>query len=230
MRLAAIYSFNNGEKFVSERYPHLLDEIRAAIKAINEREYKTKESLENTRSGRLLYSPIGLNQAFKEQLLGKAGWTPVRVPCDYPTKFYLKDYELRRSNKGAFREMDFVKEKLGVEVQFGKYAFMVYNVCAKMTIFKNLGHIEFGIEIVPVKAFAAEMSSGVSYFEQFVWDLETRGVSDIDIPVLILGIDAVDGTHSEKPVKRLQASKASASAKAVKHRPGPPPKARKIGS
>lgn len=86
--------------------------------------------------------------------------------------------------------MDFVKEKLGVEVQFGKYAFMVYNVCAKMTIFRNLGVIDMGVEIVPVKQFADEMSTGVSYFEQFVWDLKNRGVSDIDIPVLILGIDA----------------------------------------
>ena len=86
--------------------------------------------------------------------------------------------------------MDFVKSKLGVEVQFGKYAFMVYNVCAKMTIFKNLQHIDCGIEIVPVKAFANEMSTGVSYFEQFLWDLEVRGVSNIDIPVLIIGIDA----------------------------------------
>lgn len=84
--------------------------------------------------------------------------------------------------------MDFVKEKLGVEVQFGKYAFMVYNVCAKMTIFKNLRHIDTGIEIVPMKEFAADMSSGVSYYEQFVWDLDQRGVSDIDIPVLILGV------------------------------------------
>ncbi len=33
-------------------------------------------------------------------------------------------------------------------------------------------------------------STGVSYFEQFVWDLETRGVSNIDIPVLVLGITA----------------------------------------
>jgi len=33
------------------------------------------------------------------------------------------------------------------------------------------------------------MSTGVSYFEQFVWDLEQRGVSDIDIPVLVLGIN-----------------------------------------
>ena len=84
--------------------------------------------------------------------------------------------------------MDFVKESLGIEVQFGKYSFMVYNVVAKMTIFKNLGVIEAGIEIVPVKQLAVQMSSGVSYFEQFTWDLEKRGVSNIDTPVLILGI------------------------------------------
>ena len=66
---------------------------------------------------------------------------------------------------------------------------MVYNVCAKMTIFHNLVYIDAGIEIVPVKSFATDMSTGVSYFEQFVWDLKTRGIADIDIPVLIFGID-----------------------------------------
>lgn len=59
-----------------------------------------------------------------------------------------------------------------------------------MTIFRNLGFIDTGIEIVPVKAFAEEMSTGVSYFEQFIWDLESRSVADIDVPVLILGIGA----------------------------------------
>jgi len=59
-----------------------------------------------------------------------------------------------------------------------------------MTIFHKLGYIDCGIEIVPVKSFADQMSTGVSYFEQFVWDLEHRGVSDIDIPVLVLGVDA----------------------------------------
>jgi hypothetical protein len=44
------------------------------------------------------------------------------------------------------------------------------------------------IEIVPIKDFANDMSTGVSYFEQFVWDLQQRGVSNIDIPVLILGV------------------------------------------
>lgn len=115
-------------------------------------------------------------------------WTNRKVDCEYPTTHYLEDYTIRASLKGAYRDMDFVKEGLGVEVQFGKYSFMVYNVCAKMTIFRNLEIIDCGIEIVPVKALALEMSSGVSYFEQFVWDLESRGTADIDIPVLILAL------------------------------------------
>lgn len=45
---------------------------------------------------------------------------------------------------------------------------MVYNVCAKMTIFSNLDIINVGVEIVGVHELAASMSSGVSYFEQFV--------------------------------------------------------------
>jgi hypothetical protein len=59
-----------------------------------------------------------------------------------------------------------------------------------MTIFNRLGFIAAGVEIVPIKELAESMSTGVSYFEQFVWDLENRGVSNIDIPVLIYGISA----------------------------------------
>ncbi len=94
-----------------------------------------------------------------------------------------------RAHHRGYREIDFVKEKLGVEVQFGKYAFMVYNVLAKMTIFHKRGIIEAGVEIVPMRRLAAEMSTGVSYFEQMKADLESRGVADLDIPVIVLGID-----------------------------------------
>src|SRR6266705_1113577 len=139
--------------------------------------------------GRMLYSPASLNRAFKAGFKEK-NWVSVKIECEYPTEFYMAGYKPKTLRSGAFREMDFLKDRLGIEVQFGKYAFMVYNVCAKMTIFHKLGHINHGIEIVPVKAFADEMSTGVSYFEQFVWDLESRGVSNIDIPVMILGIDA----------------------------------------
>jgi hypothetical protein len=58
-----------------------------------------------------------------------------------------------------------------------------------MTIFHNHNIIDAGIEIVPTKNMADQMSSGVSYFEQIKWDLENRGVADIDIPVIVMGID-----------------------------------------
>ena len=187
MRIAGAYSFNNGAKAVSEKYSDLLVEIQTSIENIDAKACKNKESKEKTMPGQILYSPVELNNCFKKQLFQK-GWQKVRVDCDYPTKFYSNDYKPKALRRGAFREMDFVKRMLGVEVQFGKYSFMVYNVAAKMTIFRNLGYIDMGVEIVPIKELAEEMSSGVSYFEQFVWDLEKRGVSDIDIPVLIWGI------------------------------------------
>lgn len=137
--------------------------------------------------GRMLYNPRSLNKSVS-QVFAARGWQKHRVACEYSNAYYTPNYQPASPQMAAYREMDFIKNRLGVEVQFGKYAFMVYNVCAKMTIFNRLGVIDAGVEIVPVKEFAAHMSTGVSYFEQFVWYLEQRGVADIDIPVLILGI------------------------------------------
>lgn len=189
VRIAAQYSFKTGLDQITLSYPHLLAEVEAAIRAVDASKAKTKLNGEKTKVGRMLYSPVALNKAFQKELYPK-GWKNQSVDCEYPTTHYLEDYDIRSSLKGAFRDVDFVKDGLGVEAQFGMDSLMVCSVCAKMTIFRNLGLINCGIEIVPVKALALEMSSGVSYFEQFVWDLETRGVADIDIPVLILGIDA----------------------------------------
>ncbi len=187
MKIAGIYSFNNGREIIKAQYATELREIEQIIAAVDSEKHKTKTSREKTMPGKKLYSPRALNKAFKIQFEG-FGWRNHRVTCEYPTQYYVGGHQSDTSFSGAFREMDFVKNRVGIEMQFGKYAFMVYNVCAKMTIFHKLDVIDAGIEIVPVKQFAAEMSTGVSYFEQFVWDLEQRGVADIDIPVLILGI------------------------------------------
>lgn len=190
MIVGGIYSFNKGKEIIEANYAKELAEIIEVIQSVDASTYKTKVSKEKTMPGKLLFRPSGLNKAFKTRFV-KIGWeASIRVRCDYPSQFYTSDYLPPSVTQNAFREIDFVKNRLGVEVQFGKYAFMVYNVCAKMTIFHNEGFIDAGVEIVPLKELASEMSSGVSYFEQFVWDLEHRGVSNIDIPVLILGLAA----------------------------------------
>lgn len=188
MQVVGIYSFNGGQAVIQQHYADYYHEVLEVIAAVDARTYRTKLSAEKTMLGKSLYSPPAINRAFKAAFAA-AGWTSnIRVPAHYTDQYYVEGYQPAATGKGAFRELDFVKGKLGVEVQLGKYAFMVYNVCAKMTIFRNLGFINAGIEIVPVKEFAKQMSTGVSYFEQFVWDLEQRGVSNIDIPVLILGV------------------------------------------
>lgn len=202
MIVAARYSFNGGQEAVAARYPHLLAEIEAAITAVDAEQHRTKLSKEKTMMGQMLYSPVALNAAIKAQLV-PLGWINRRVECVYSSEYYTEEYRKTVTENVGFRDMDFVKESLGVEIQFGKYSFMVYNVAAKMTIFRNLGFIDTGIEVVPVKHFALQMSSGVSYFEQFTWDLEQRGVSNIDVPVLILGIDSETNTNERRPRKRV---------------------------
>lgn len=202
MIVAGIYSFNRGREIIEQQYTDELREVIEVIASVQSADHKVKESKEKTMPGRLLYSPSALNSNFKQHF-GEKGWVSHRIVCDYPTQYYTAEYQPSLTSAGAFREIDFVKNRVGVEVQFGKYAFMVYNVCAKMTIFHNLDFIDVGIEIVPIKDFANEMSTGVSYFEQFVWDLEQRGVSNIDIPVLVLGVMADKTTQPTEPVPPL---------------------------
>ncbi len=187
MIIAGVYSFKGGKEVLEADFASELHDIEDVIAAVDAAKHRVKASKEKTMVGRNLYSPISLNKAFKDEFK-KREWEQIRIFCEYPAQYYAPGYTPAQSVKGAFREMDFVKRKIGIEVQFGKYAFMVYNVAAKMTIFHNHGIIDVGVEIVPIKELADEMSTGVSYFEQFVWDLEHRGVADIDIPVLILGI------------------------------------------
>lgn len=100
---------------------------------------QTKVSAEQTMKGRMLYSPKALNAAFKAAFIAR-GWASKKIVCEYTSEYYTDDYKQRlqrlpqplqpkRKTSTPFREMDFVKDQLGVEVQFGKYAFMVYNVC-----------------------------------------------------------------------------------------------------
>ena len=189
MIVAAEYSFNHGAAIIARRWRTELEEIYKIISKVDAVRCRTKVSREKTMPGKLLNDPKALNREFKSEFF-RLNWSNQRVKCLYSNEFYRPGYRKKAGVKSAFREMDFLKNKLGVEVQFGKYAFMVYNVCAKMTIFHKLGHINAGVEVVPMKSFADQMSTGISYFEQFVWDLEHRGVADIDIPVLILGIAA----------------------------------------
>jgi len=184
MEIIATYSFNKGKECIEKTHKKELEELETIISSVDAMQCKTKKSEEKTMKGKMLYSPRAMNRLFKKTLKD-SGWTVGK-------RIYLKTTvpEIGETHEG-YREIDAVKNNLGVEIQFGKYAFMVYNVAAKMTIFSKHGVIDSGIEIVPMGTLQKEMSTGVSTFQQIKTDLECRGVSNIDIPVLVLGIDYI---------------------------------------
>ncbi len=130
MTILGKYSFAGGEAYINHTSSALFKEIEEAIQVVDASTCLIKESKEKTMVGKMLYSPIALNEAFGAFLYPR-GWSHVKEHCTYSTDYYVGGYKPEERKVYPFRDMDFVKEKLGIEVQFGKYAFMVYNVCAK---------------------------------------------------------------------------------------------------
>ncbi len=189
MKLAGVYSHKGGAEEIASVFPDLLAEIKGVIRSVDISTSRAGRIRGKTQRRRASSRPRAVCRAIRAALRQAAGWRLVRIERA-PAAVGPRRVRTRHSGGIGFRDLGFAKRRLGVHAQFLKPAPAVCSVCAHMTIFHKLGYIDCGIEIVPVKSFADQMSTGVSCFEQFVWDLEHRGVSDIDVPVLVLGVDA----------------------------------------
>lgn len=192
MKIVAVYSFNRGKDVVEAQFHNELHEIKQAITEVDAAEARVKESREKTMPGRMLYSPVALNFALLDNRLYKQGWKKPRI--DYRTAVPETGEEYK-----GFIEGDGVKNGLGLEIQFGKYAFLGWDVLGKMPIFAQRNYFSAGVEVVPMRSFIrGQMSTGIGCFEQIKGILEYRGASNLDIPVLLLGI-APDVSGDEQP-------------------------------
>ena len=95
-------------------------------------------------------------------------------------------------------QVDFTRDKILVEVQFGNYAFMFYDM-AKFQYFFNENKAEVGVEIVPCNALKRQMSSGVSFGEQLVYDIERLRRTFPAVPVKVMLIDVDEAPSADPP-------------------------------
>lgn len=116
MRIAGIYSFKGGQEIVEAKFAAEMREIEAIVGAVDGQSHKVKLSKEKTMPGKMLYKPASLNRAFHHEFVIRGWQDKNRLYCNYPTSFYLPQYTPSLSLTGAFREMDFIKSRLGVEV------------------------------------------------------------------------------------------------------------------
>ncbi|MFA7361955.1 MAG: BglII/BstYI family type II restriction endonuclease [Candidatus Kapaibacterium sp.] len=203
MKIAQKYSHLNGEEYLIVHHKNLYKEITDTIKSINASKFMTKESKEKTKTGKMLYSPIELNKALNEKFK-RLNWTERRYKYYITTdrkilpELILIPYNKQKeflNKKGikepisSYKQTDFVKDEIAVEVQFGKYAFVAFDLFVKHLLFYSGGVINLGIEVLPTKKMQSQMSSGVAYYEGEVYNVLRHGRNNPPVPLLILGIE-----------------------------------------
>lgn len=173
------YSHLGGLEILKLRYSPIEKEIDEIIRSIKITT-RDKVSKEKTMKGKRLYSPIAMNRAFKREF-HKRNYKELK-------DFYDIDAYEKKHKIKAFKQIDFLKERVLVEVQFGKYAFMFYDL-AKFQYFYNKNQADVGVEIVPCYYLHKEMSTGVSYGEQLVYDIERLQRNFPSVPIKVIFID-----------------------------------------
>ncbi len=203
MNIAQQYSHLNGLEFLLVHKPDLWKEIEAVVRAVDADKCRTKVSKEKGIEGKLLYSPIDMNSSFKS-LLRESNWNESRVSY-WVTKseklirktLTLDPEEQKRHIEDAgeepifsYNQTDFVKDRVAVEVQFGKYAFVAYDLFVKHLAFYVGDRIDLGIEILPMKSLQREMSSGVPYYEGEFYNVVRQGRGVPAVPLILIGVEA----------------------------------------
>ena len=202
MKIAQEYSHLNGKEYLIVHHKKTLKEIYDVITSIDANKHRTKESKEKTKKGNLVYNPSTLNLEFKKLLYGK-GWEERRrdffVSTDPNTVKLLEPLEFADQKKllqemnhplyDSYNQTDFVKNKIAVEVQLGKYFAVTYDLFVKHLSFYSGQIIDVGIEIVPTKNMQRFMSSGPPWFEKEIHNVLRHGRTNPPVPLLILGIE-----------------------------------------
>jgi len=203
MKIAQRYSHLNGEEYLIVHHRKLYKEIVKVIENINAADYRTKESKEKTMPGEMLYSPIDLNKSFNIKF-NELGWHETRYQYFITTdqkilpELITLPYEKQKEfliSKGisepisSYKQTDFVKDQIAVEVQFGKYAFVAFDLFVKHLLFYSGGIINLGIEVLPTKKMQSHMSSGVAYYEGEVYNILRHCRNNPPVPLLIIGIE-----------------------------------------
>lgn len=203
MKIVETYSHLNGLEFLLVHKPKLWTEIQSVISRVDAEMCKTKVSKEERTKGKIFYSPVAMNANFKK-LLKIRDWEESRVSywVTRSEKLIRKTLtmlpeEQKKEIKAAgevpiysYNQTDFVKDRVAVEVQFGKYSFVAYDLFVKHLAFYVGDRIDVGIEILPMKTLQNQMSSGVPYYEGEIYNVVRQGRGVPAVPLVIIGIEA----------------------------------------
>lgn len=201
MRIVEMYSHLNGYEHILVHRPGTWDDITEAVHQTDAEACRVKVSKEKGMKGQMLLSPSELNQSFKSLFVAR-GWDESRVTYwvsadervirktltlpveEQKEQIIAAGYRPIRS----YNQTDFVKDRIAVEVQFGKYSFVAYDLFVKHMAFYVGDQIDVGVEILPMKEMSEQMSSGIAYYEGELYNVIRQGRGVPAVPLVLVGI------------------------------------------
>ena len=201
MKIATYYSHLNGLEYLLVHKPELWKEIQDVIKRADATRCLTKVSKELRTKGQLFYSPRSMNEAIRKGF-SRHGWNDRRISYWVTSDarlirktMFMDQAQQKAEIEGAglkplasYNQTDFVKDRIAVEVQFGKYAFVAYDLFVKHLAFFVGDVIDLGVEILPMKVLQQQMSSGVGYYEGELYNLVREGRGVPAVPLILIGV------------------------------------------
>ena len=184
MKIVFEYSHLGGAEILKSRFPDIDTAITQAIVAVGG-DFRTFRSREPGRRSRgLLYAPKEINRAFREQFTAR-GFRELKRYFDIEVPGWT------RLRARGYKQIDFARDRVLVEVQLGKYFAMFYDM-AKLEYFYRQNLADVGVEIVPSHLLQAQMSSGVGRGEMLLVDIIALQRSFPTFPVKIILIQPED--------------------------------------
>lgn len=201
MKIVEKYSHLGGLEILMVHRPSLWTEIQDVIKRADASACRTKVSKEIRTKGNLFYSPLAMNKAIRHGF-DKHKWIERRISYWVTTDarlirktLFMPPAQQKAEIEGAglkalpsYNQTDFVKDRVAVEVQFGKYAFVAYDLFVKHLAFFVGDVIDVGVEILPMKELQQQMSSGVGYYEGELYNLVREGRGVPAVPLILIGV------------------------------------------
>lgn len=181
MRIVEQYSHLNGWEHIMVHKPGIWTEIQDVIAAVDVAE---------------VYSPRQINERFESAYVDRQ-WRESRAPANTTSQTLDVDSAEQRqqimlkAGQGAILldyQTGFIKERVAIEVQIGKYTFGPYDLLAKHMGLYVGNLIDVGVEILPMQEMAREMSSEISYYEAEAENFIRQRSGVPAVPLIFIGI------------------------------------------
>lgn len=191
MIIESVLSHMRGWELLHEKYPDELQELSHVLQTIVP--WHTGTQKRGKYNPPMSFSTSDIYRKMKIELKS-LGW-------EINNKLLIKTLE----SKSRYTSLDVIKNFIGIEIEFAKFAFTESNLFVKFPLFIKAQKIELGIVIMPMKSLANQIAYNISDFDMVSDRILLLPPLQLQYPFVIIGVtsESVDNIRVVETTSEL---------------------------